>query len=225
MLIDTHIHESKYSLDSEISLNDIIKRAKEIGLDGVCITNHESNEIMEEAHALSRSTGFLILVGAEILTFEGDVLVFGLKDWPKEMMHAKDLLKLVHAHNGVAISAHPYRNNNRGFGNYIREAKELGLSGVEAFNGSTDPHQNLYAYSLATELNLTCIGSSDAHVIEKIGTYATVFPDGIRDEIDLINAIKEGNVCPAIRQDNGFKSIDIYNQVINNLPYDMYKAI
>ncbi len=28
MIIDTHIHESKYSLDSEISLEEIMKRAK-----------------------------------------------------------------------------------------------------------------------------------------------------------------------------------------------------
>lgn len=182
MIIDTHIHESKYSLDSEISLEEIVKRGKEIGLDGVCITDHESSDIMDEAHAYSKATGFLILVGAEILTYEGDILVFGLKDIPKNKMHAKDLLKIVYENNGVAISAHPYRNNNRGMGDYIREAKMLGLSGVEAFNGSTEPHQNLLAYSLATELNLPCIGSSDAHVIEKVGKYTTVFPNGIRDE-------------------------------------------
>ncbi len=93
MIIDTHIHESKYSLDSEISLEEIVKRGKEIGLDGVCITDHESSDIMDEAHAYSKATGFLILVGAEILTYEGDILVFGLKDIPKNKMHAKDLLK------------------------------------------------------------------------------------------------------------------------------------
>ncbi len=28
MIIDTHIHESKYSLDSEISLEEIVKKEK-----------------------------------------------------------------------------------------------------------------------------------------------------------------------------------------------------
>ncbi|EPY2272666.1 PHP-associated domain-containing protein [Clostridium sporogenes] len=225
MIIDTHIHESKYSLDSEISLEEIVKRAKEIGLDGVCITDHESSDIMDEAHAYSKATGSLILVGAEILTYEGDVLVFGLKDIPKNKMHAKDLLRIVYENNGVAISAHPYRNNNRGMGDYIREAKMLGLSGVEAFNGSTEPHQNLLAYSLATELNLPCIGSSDAHVIENVGKYATVFPNGIRDERDLIQAIKQNNVCPTMYDDGGYKYIDIYNKVINNLDNKIYKIV
>lgn len=225
MIIDTHIHESKYSLDSEISLEEIVNRAKKIGLDGVCITDHESSQIMDEAHAYSKSTGFLILVGAEILTYEGDILVFGLKHLPNKKMHAKDLLKIVSDNNGIAISAHPYRNNNRGMGDYIREAKMLGLSGVEAFNGSTEPYQNLLSYSLATELNLPCIGSSDAHVIENVGKYATVFPNGIRDEKDLIQAIKEGNVCPAMYDNGQYKYIDMYNKVINNLDNKMYKIV
>ncbi|EJO5347519.1 PHP domain-containing protein [Clostridium botulinum] len=225
MIIDTHIHESKYSLDSKISLEEIVKRGKEIGLDGVCITDHESCDIMDEAHAYSKDTDFLILVGAEILTYEGDILVFGLNDIPKRKMHAKDLLKIVYDNNGVAISAHPYRNNNRGMGNYIREAKILGLSGVEAFNGSTEPHQNLLAYSLATELNLPCIGSSDAHVIEKVGKYATVFPNGIRDEKDLIQAIKDNNVCPAMYDSKEYKYIDMYNKVTKDLDNKIYKII
>lgn len=224
MIIDTHIHESKYSLDSEISLKDIVKRARQIGLDGVCITDHESNEIQDEAHRLSKETGFLILVGAEILTFEGDVLVFGLEKLPKEKMHAKDLLKIVCENNGVAISAHPYRNNNRGMGDYVREASKIGLTGVECFNGSTEPHQNLYSYALATELNLPCIGSSDAHVIANVGKYATVFPDGIRDEIDLIQAIKSGNVYPAKYEGGYYKHINIYNDICE--PYKKnYKIV
>lgn len=225
MIIDTHIHESKYSLDSEISLKDIVKRAKEIGLDAVCITDHESNEIMDEAHEYSKSTGFLILVGAEILTYEGDILVFGLKKLPKKMLHARELLELVHKDKGVAISAHPYRNNNRGMGNYIREAKALGLNGVEAFNGSTEPHENLLAYSIATELNIPSIGSSDAHVIENIGKYATVFPNGIRDERDLIDAIKSGNVCPAMFKNGQYKYIDMYKEVRNDFNDIIYKAV
>ncbi|MCT8977435.1 PHP domain-containing protein [Clostridium sp. CX1] len=225
MIIDTHIHESKYSLDSEISLKDIVKRAKEIGLDGVCITDHESNEIMEEAHEYSKSTGFLILVGAEILTYQGDILVFGLKDLPKKMLPAKELIELVHKNKGVAISAHPYRNNNRGMGDYIKVAKSLGLNGVESFNGSTEPHQNLHAYSLATELNIPSIGSSDAHVIENIGKYATVFPNGIRDERDLIDAIKAGNVCPAMFKNGHYKHIDMYKEVENNLKDKIYRVV
>jgi len=194
MIIDTHLHESKYSLDSHVSLQEIVTRAKSMGMDGVCITDHESNEIKEDAKKLSQETGFLIIVGAEILTFEGDMVVFGLEDLPKRKVHAHSLVDLVRKQGGVAISAHPFRQNNRGMGEYIREIE--GLWALEAFNGNTDFFHNMQAYFLALELGLPCLGGSDAHHLHEVGRYATVFPDGIRDERDLIQAIEAKEVYP-----------------------------
>lgn len=216
MLIDMHVHESKYSKDSMFTLEEAVERAKKVGLNGICITDHESSDIFDEAHEYSKKTGFLVLVGAEILTFEGDILVFGLKDIPKHMIHAGELLNIVAKNKGIAISAHPFRNNNRGLGYHIREVNRM-LTGVEAFNGSTEPHQNLNAYTLATELRLPSTGASDAHVLDRIGKYATVFEDNIRDEKDLIEAVKQGNIHPAMLKGKEFHSIDIYRNLYENV--------
>jgi histidinol phosphatase-like PHP family hydrolase len=54
MLIDTHLHEKKFSEDSFITLEEIVERAIELGLDGVCITDHDSNAIRPEAQSLSQ---------------------------------------------------------------------------------------------------------------------------------------------------------------------------
>jgi len=202
MIIDTHLHESKYSLDSFISLEEIVEQARLIGLDGICITDHDSNEIKEEARLLSQKTGFLIITGAEVLTWQGDVIVFGLEHIPQERMHAPELIDLVVKEGGVAISAHPFRQNNRGMGHAIREMKLLG--GVEAFNGSTEYRHNMEAYLLARELGLPCLGGSDAHIRDKVGCYATVFPDGIRDEQDLIQAIYAREVYPVTYLDGQY---------------------
>ena len=210
MIIDTHMHENIYSDDSLMSLDEITKRAKEIGLNGVCITDHESNGLRRDIAPSFYKDGVLVIVGAEILTYEGDILVFGLEKLPETMIHAKELIEMVNKVNGVTISAHPYRNNNRGLGDHIRDVKSM-LTGVEAFNGSTYPFANLYAYALATELNLGCFGASDAHVVNKIGTYATKFADNIRDEKDFIEAIKQGNFCPVRKKDKGFETINVYD--------------
>lgn len=203
MIIDTHLHESKYSLDSHVSLGEIVSRAREMGLDGICITDHESNEMKDEAKKFSQETGFLIIVGAEILTYEGDMTVFGLEELPREKMHAAALVELVQKNGGVAVSAHPFRRNNRGMGEYIRELKNLWA--VEAFNGNTEFHHNMEAYFLALELGLPCMGGSDAHHRHEVGRYATVFPEGIRDERDLIQAIAAKEVYPvAFRQGRFF---------------------
>jgi hypothetical protein len=43
MIIDTHVHEGKYSSDSFIDFKEAIELAKLMGLDGLCITNNDNN--------------------------------------------------------------------------------------------------------------------------------------------------------------------------------------
>lgn len=208
MIIDTHVHESKYSADSSISLEEIIHCAKEIGLDGVCITDHDTNELRKERGVSFKQDEVLVIVGAEILTFQGDILVFGLEKLPNKMINASELLEMVKEVNGVAISAHPFRNNNRGLGQHIREVSHQSI-GVEVLNGSTTSFGNLYAYALAMELNLGCFGASDAHVIQNLGKFATRFENTIRDEQDFIEAVKGRNFRPVVRKFNTFEDINI----------------
>ncbi|WP_026895268.1 PHP-associated domain-containing protein [Clostridiisalibacter paucivorans] len=209
MIIDTHLHESKYSPDSHLSLTEAIETAKSLGLDGICVTDHDNNYLKNDIGTSKKIDDILVIVGAEILTFEGDILVFGLDKVPKDMVHAEELLEIVKRNHGVAISAHPFRNNNRGLGEYIRNVKD-NLHGIEAFNGSTLPHHNLYAYALATELGIPCLGAGDAHLYKQVGKYATYFNDSIRDEKDFIDAIKTKDFCPVIRKNEQFEKIDIY---------------
>ena len=190
MIIDIHIHEKTYSHDSYISLIDIVEKSKEIGLDGICITDHESNQLKDKAKEVSIKTGFLIITGAEVLTYEGDLLVFGLDDIPQEMMSAQELINIVNSNNGIAISAHPYRKNNRGIGDNNKELK--GLAGIEAFNGNTPISDNLKGLELARELNLPILGGSDAHHLGQVGDFATYFDLDIKGESDFIDAVKAG---------------------------------
>lgn len=209
MIIDTHLHESKYSFDSRLSLKEAIETAKFVGLDGICVTNHDNDNLKNDIGASAKINGILVIVGNEILTHEGDILVFGVRDTPKEMVHAEELLDIVNKKGGVAISAHPFRDNNRGLGENIRKVKDK-LHGIEAFNGSTKPHHNLYAYALATELGIPVFGAGDAHVSKQVGKYATKFNSLIRDEKDFIEAVKLGNYYPVMRKDGYFEKINIY---------------
>jgi len=194
MLIDIHVHTGAHSSCSNIVLEEAVLRSKEIGLDGICITDHDSNAIMAEAQRLSRKHGFLIIVGAEILTYEGDLLVFGLNELPAGQMHAQELIDLVSKQNGVCISAHPYRDNGRGMGDLIGEIS--GLSAVETFNGNTGWADNYQAFLLSQQLGIPCMGGSDAHRLEQIGRYATRFIESIRNEHGFIKAVKGGKMSP-----------------------------
>lgn len=223
MIIDTHMHERTFSDDSFLSLEMIVKRAKALGLDGICITDHESNGLRARAEAYSKETGFLIIVGAEILTHEGDITAFGLDQLPSEKLHAQALIDLVNQVGGVCMSAHPFRENNRGMGNHIGLVK--GLSGVEAFNGSTPHHHNLTAYRLAKSLGLPVFGASDAHILEKVGHYATQFHGRIENTKDFIEAVKKGHTTPVIATPNGYVAFDETDEVTLSLFENAYSPV
>ncbi len=194
MLIDIHIHEKTFSADSGIGLEEIVEEARRKGLDGICITDHDSNGIAEIAFEYQQKYGFTILVGAEILTFEGDILVFGIAELPDQKMHAAELLSFVVNQGGVGIAAHPYRDNNRGLGDHIKILADL--SGIEVLNGRTEPHNNVKAFEVHQQFGMPGFGGSDAHQLDEVGKCATYFPHGIKTEADFIKAVKSKRCEP-----------------------------
>jgi len=209
MIIDCHLHEDKYSFDSRLGLYEAINKAKALGIDGVCVTNHDNNLLRNEIGDSAIIDGVLVIVGAEVFTFEGDILTFGLNDIPEERISAEELLNMVKRSKGVAIAAHPFRDNNRGIGNHMIRLAPM-LSGVEAFNGSTKYHHNMQAYNLAKKLNLPITGAGDAHFVDNVGIYATKFEDSIRDHLDFIEAIKAKNFYPVSREELDEKEISTF---------------
>ena len=194
MTIDMHFHTRQHSPCSSIDMEEGIRKAKERGLDGICITEHDTFACRKTAEKLQDKYGILVIVGTEILTEEGDLLCYGLDEIPEGNISAQDLINHVNSLGGACIAAHPYRQNNRGMGDCLFKLK--GLHAIESFNGNTLDENNHKAQIAARELRIPCIGGSDAHSIEKIGVYATRFFSNIESERDLIEAIRGGQFEP-----------------------------
>ena len=56
MIIDMHMHEMRYSGDSFLRLENMVEIAKHRGLDGICITDHDSMGLKEFAAEYSEKT-------------------------------------------------------------------------------------------------------------------------------------------------------------------------
>ncbi|NLI13946.1 MAG: PHP domain-containing protein [Peptococcaceae bacterium] len=196
MIIDIHVHEKTFSADSGIGLEEIVEEARRKGLDGVCVTDHDSNGISEIAFEYQQKCGFTIFVGAEIC----DILVFGIDELPDQKMHAGELLSLVINQGGVGIAAHPYRDNNRGLGDNIKILSDL--AGIEVLNGRTEPHNNVKALEAYQQYSMPGFGGSDAHQLDEVGKCATYFPHGIKTEADFIKAVKSKR-CEPVFYENG----------------------
>ena len=204
MLIDIHTHTYPISDDSLLDPEELIMHAKKVGLNGVCITDHDGFWNPEDIRKLSLKTDFLVIPGCEVTTEEGHLLVYGLKEYIFGM-HKSDFVKdLVSEQGGAIVVAHPYRrvykdptpDNNIPYSQMIEKGlknKALKLSdAIEINNGRGTETENKFSADLARTLNMPGTGASDAHKISDIGTYATRFYDQINNESDLIEALKRG---------------------------------
>ena len=212
MFIDTHMHEMTCSKDSFLKLDQMVRIAEARGLDGICITDHDSMGLKEFAEEYSERTGFPIFVGIEFFSLQGDIIAFGIHDYPRERIPAQEFIDLVKEQGGVCFAAHPFRNNNRGLEEYLREVN--GLDGLEVLNGSTSMEACQRAAEFALELGLFTMGSSDCHVSEKVGVCATYFPEEIHTMQEFLTVFKKGQMKPALYDGRAYHTIDIRDRSI-----------
>ena len=206
MKVDLHLHDNKYSTDSHISIEKIVREAKRKGLDGIALTNHENPDVVKEIDELVEKYDFVIFPGVEYLTKDGDIVAFGIDKLPEEQMSAQEFIEYVDKFGGTCTAAHPYRTNNRGLEDKLYTVK--GLTAIEGYNGSTSDYHNGLAVKAGNELGIQVIGSSDAHVVEKVGVYATLLPYKVKNVKELIEALKTNRCKPLKYVNNNYEIIE-----------------
>lgn len=194
VLIDMHCH-SVFSQDNHLDPVDLVERAVELGLDGVCFTEHHSVEASLPVEAIERPDGFMLFRGVEISTDAGHVLVYGLSDdswnvWGRDLhLDLAEVAEIVHTLGGLLIPAHPFRGWES-FGEKIYTTR--GLDGIETHNGVDGPLQQKSAVEAAYKLGLPSIGGSDCHHLDQVGRAFTEFRDPIASMADILVQIRAG---------------------------------
>ena len=205
-IVDLHTHTFPASKCATDSVQQIIQEAKAIGLDGICLTDHNYRWKEEELEALRQKHGFLILGGNEVTTDQGHMVAFGLDGSSDRYINGTGIVKLndlrsaVLDEDGFMIVAHPFR----GFltfgvgklGLTVEKAVERPLFGmvdaVEILNGKVTAEEHGFSAKVADHLGLPVTGGSDAHVSSEVGCYATEFEKPIHDQAGFIEALKNG---------------------------------
>ena len=180
MFIDLHMHEKNFSKDSFLSLEEIVTLAKKRGLDAVCITDHDSMGLKDAAAEYSAKTGFPVFTGIEYYSLQGDILAFGIDSYPRDRRGLEQNLDI------------------------LRD-----VDAIEILNGSTLPDATMMAVQYAKKYGFAITGGSDCHYPDKVGIYATWFPDGIKTTKDLVRAVRNRECRPAFHQDFSYFLWDI----------------
>src|SRR5262245_2935934 len=191
MKFDLHMHTTRHSPDSQMEPLALLRRALDVGLDGVVITEHDwlwTEEELDELRAAA--PGLVILAGIEVSTRQGHCLAYGVKDHCA-VPHGIDVAALcreVHRQGGVVVAAHPFRWRQP-FLDILREHKP-DLDGLELMTSNMDADCRLKAAEVQRRRSLAGLGSSDAHQESVLGCCFTEFAGTVRDMRDLVEGIR-----------------------------------
>ena len=200
MRIDLHIHTSPFSACSYIDPHELVQAARRLKLDGICLTEHQVVWDPAEVDKLALEAGVKIFRGNEFTTNQGDVLVFGFYEDIKELMMIQELHQAVQQAGGFMIAAHPFRGfKTFGIGQLQMTVEQAGqrkvfefVDAVEIGNGKLAQDENDMARKVAEKLGLPGTGGSDAHRVDEIATWVTVFEKDIENEIQLVEELHGG---------------------------------
>lgn len=190
MLLDMHVHTTRYSKCGRQTPREMARRAREVGLDGVVITEHNEIWTDEEIAELRQEFPDLTLLrGVEVSARGCHILVYGITDFAgfEKGMPAADVVKLAHERGAVAVWAHPLQHS------LVPDPKiaAAGFDACETRSINIDELEHSEYDALAERLGVPVMWNSDAHHDVVVGTYATRFHGPVRDERELAERIRE----------------------------------
>lgn len=191
MLIDLHVHTSRYSKCGRMSPEEMAGQALDVGLDGVVITEHNVMWSEEELAELRQAfPGLTILRGVEISCADKhDVLIYGIADLTpfRPRMAVAEAVAAAHAGGGIAILAHPLRYHQQ----LGPEVVTAPFDAVETKSVNIDDLHHQACSAIASRLGSPQVFSSDGHDTIALGTYASSFHVPVRNEHDLVAALRQ----------------------------------
>ena len=163
--VDLHLH-SYYSHDGKSSLDELIARAADCGLDRIALTDHNT---VEGALLLANRAPHLAIVGEEIKTTEGEVIGLFVTEHVPPFLTPEDAMDRIHRQGGLTYVPHPL---DRRRANFLPERMALlapRIDIIETYNPWCDAEANRAAARLAQELGKVAATGSDAHSAQELG--------------------------------------------------------
>ncbi len=189
--LDCHIHTYPKSECSVMTPYHAVEAARDAGMDGIVITEHDYLWRVEEVERLKEYADgeLMIFPGVEVACREGHFLAYGLRNMEGIYleMPVRELIELAHRKVAAVVVAHPFR--------YSRDMGELcahlDIDGVEIDSNNTNGHGRVLAEELADSKGIFKLIASDAHSAHTVGEYYTSFPDSVKTIEDIASYILE----------------------------------
>lgn len=204
-VLDLHTHSSDRSFDSGATALALAEQAADRGLDGICLTEHNSLWPQSDATKLSELFGITVVRGMELSTDVGHVLVYGLERYAPTLLEIEQLRPIVRAEGAAMVLAHPMRSHS-GRQPPWEEMREW-FEGIEAVNGDNSDSADGYYVRQAAEVNVAAVGGSDAHSRVAVGRVGTAFASPVASVSDLVDQLRAGTASAVDMRPSGVPSV------------------
>ena len=157
-----HVH-TRHSPDSLASPAKIVRRAQEVGIEVLAITDHDSWQGSIDAGAAAAAAGLRVRVvtGTEVRTDRGDLIGLFLERDVLER-DALAFCAAVHAQGGIVVLPHPFKWHR------LDDALLASVDVIEVHNARCDRRDNARAAALAAERKLAALVGPDAHRVGEL---------------------------------------------------------
>jgi len=186
-----HSHYSKGTkvvIEGLPSPKDIITHAKRIGLAGIAISDHDTDEAWEEAGAEAKKQGIIFIPAMEVCSSAGHIIGLGLNEHIRRDMDPLETMERVREQGAICVAVHPFDVQSWGIRKFMDHA-----DAVEAFNAlGIDRLGNMAAERRARKKGKVMVAGSDAHALNMIGTACNIIDAGSVDEV--LVALRQGKV-------------------------------
>lgn len=213
---ETHCHSNQCSKCAHSTAQELVRAYKAAGYAGLILTDHfihgntcvdpslpweKRMECYYNAYLQAKAEGdkldFDVIFGLEHAYGGGqEVLCYGIDlafllnnpDIPEFTL--EQFATRVHEYGGILIQAHPYR-----FGGWEVPVRMDIIDGIEVFNAGNDPLKNQMALQKAQERPCILTSGADTHYTgeARIGQAGIALPYRVRDEKELVAALKKGD--------------------------------
>ncbi len=192
---DLHVH-SNFSRDGESRVEDILRRAEQVGLDAIAITDHDTVEGALYARHVRSSV--LVIPGIEVSTRQGHIIVLGIEEPLPARRDVMETITEARSRGGLVILPHPYHMWRHGVARKMKSSIRA-VDAVEAFNSRyIVGTANRKAALVARRYQKPCVGGSDAHHARFVG-FGVTYIDAEPDVSSILTAIREGETIAGCR--------------------------
>ncbi len=216
MRYDLHAH-SKYSPDSVLEPERIVKTAIKRGLSGIAVTDH--NTIKGGLKAKKYETeDFAVIVGSEIKTARGEIIGLFLEEEVKPAAgDFQELVSAIKRQNGIVVIPHPFDELRRSALHPTEEDAKF-VDCIECFNSRCIfQRYNDRAVEFAAKHRLPVTAGSDAHFANEIGNAGIITEAGITEtEAGITEAGAVEEVREALRK-NEVQTFGRRSSLVNHI--------